>query len=214
MVRLRRLLGSLLRTGRGVVFDPSRSAGYDIAVVPEGQEPDWSPPHAQVGVVESAAVPLTVGPDGTRYVAYVRARTAAGIVGPPASVAIHLVAQGGQLVARPNSPTLLAARAIAGGEVEVSWAHSDLDASQPAVSFEIYAAPAGQPLDYEAPVAVAQQHERRAVLTGLAAGVQYRVGVRAIGPDGESDGNRAVVLVVPRADQPPRLTGLIVVQTE
>jgi len=190
----------------------SQEEGYDIEVVVEGATPAFTPPTLRTGLAEAADVPLTLGPNGTRYVAHVRARTWFGLVSETDSARIPLVVDGGELVARPERPTTVRATALADGDVEVTWQHYDSDGAASAASFKIYTDNGTGTVDTVTPAGTATQYRRRAVLSGLAADVRHLVVVQAFSSAGIGDGNLAADLVVPRNSPPPALSEVLAEQ--
>ena len=209
--RLIRLLDDLLRPDRGGAGG-AYSAGYDIVVLEEGAEISFASVDASVGVTTSANVSFTVGPDGTRYIVAVRARTAAGIAGEPAVRLLRLVADSGDLVARPNPPTGLIARPLADGDVELRWRHSDNDATVAVYQFKVFGDGGSGQVDYGTPLDTVGLYDTRVALSGLTVNVRHKLAVRAYSAAGYHDGNLAVAGVVPRDDPPPGLTELEVSQ--
>jgi hypothetical protein len=186
------------------------SAGYDVALVREGLTP-FSPPQLQVGLVTEAVLAVAdPGPAGTLWTLLVRARSGNGMAGDPAELRLKLISDGTDLEARPNSPVIWSVRPLANGAVEIRWEHDDAYASVEAATFAVFASSSAA-IDYGTPAATAQRYDRRAVLSGLEADVQYRVVVRAVSADGVQDGNTAARVVVPRNSPPPGLAAGAVV---
>jgi hypothetical protein len=79
------------------------------------------------------------------------------------------------------------------------------DANDPAspLSYRVYMAPSGAPLDYTKPAAYTWPGATSAVLGGLTAGITYVVGVRAVGTDNVEDTNTVTLMAAPAADTTP-----------
>lgn len=185
--------------------------GYQVVIVPDGRTPDWADA-AVLGVVDEAALTVSPGPAGTRYTAYVRA-----FKGPRASsaaeISIAMVSDGGALYPRPNAPVIASVAPAAGGDVEVSWRHSDVNGAVRAASFRLFGDGGSGAVDWDTPLATVGATARRHVLTGLAPGARHLIGVEAFSAAGKGDGNRAAWDVVPRGAPPPGLDELAAVQT-
>jgi len=183
------------------------SDGYDIVIAEEGQPIDFNGITAQVGVVDEASVPFAPGPSGTLYVVAVRARRSTGLAGEPNVTLLRYITINGVLLARPNPPTQLVVSAIDGGKIRVTWSHTDIEATAPAVGFFICGDSGTGLMDWESPLATTDADGRSKEIFGLATNVRHQIGVRTVeGVQLKGDGNTVTRTVVPRYDPPPGLT--------
>ena len=186
-----------------LVLPGGGSAGYDIEIAEEEKAASIHPSTDKVGLVESADVAFTPGDDGTRYTAYIRARTAAGYLSVPAEAAIPLVAYDGGLEARPSRTTNVRVKQLADGDVEVKWSHRQEAGSVAPASFKVYA-----DRDWGTVKATATGvFQRKTTVSGLTADEATILTVRAVSADlggGRYSycGNTVARRIVPR-DTPP-----------
>lgn len=175
---------------------------YSTPLVAGLASPTWTPPA------------LAPGEDWTFAV---RARdTANGVeeLNVDAVVRIVVDGAGADVGSRPPAPKGLTARATAGGGAEVTWWVGPQIDPPIATGFDVWLATvASGPLGYGTPTATVAAKPgggyHRAVLTGLADGVEYQIGVRAKAA-GISEDNEAVALVTGSAVGPDAVDELAV----
>ena len=127
---------------------------------------------------------------------------------------LTLEASGGQSPARPNHPVDLAARAVGGGCVEVSFGYDDTGEAAACSHFHICADDGAGAIDYASPLGAVDRDDsgpisRYAFLTdALADGVPRRFGVRAVSADDVEDDGTETVAVTPDACAPAQPVSL------
>lgn len=111
----------------------------------------------------------------------------------------------------PPSPTGLTVRATAGGTAKVEWSQPPSMPGNRPTGFAAWLVPSPGPIDYDATPDATVDFlgfgSHRLTLAGLADGVDYLVGVRAINANG-SDGNTASVVLTGSTIGPDPVQGL------
>lgn len=187
------------------------SASYHVyGNTGSGGPVDYSTPLAAVAGTSWPTPPLAPG-SSWRFA--VRAFDPSGgleEVNVDAAVSITLDAGGHDATDRPIAPLLVTATAVAGGGVRVDW-HYPVAAARAAwrpTGFRVYV---GTPsAGFATPAATtpyAPAANFRATLSGLTAGSNYAVVVRAYNGSGE-EGNTNAASVTPAASGPSPVVGL------